>query len=102
MYAIIATCGKQYRVEEGQKLVLDRIDAEEGADITFDQVLLVGGNDTKVGSPTVAGASVSGKVVSHTKGDKVITFKYNRRHRTRRRVGFRHSHTTVEITGIKA
>lgn len=102
MYAIIATCGKQYRVEEGQKLLLDRLDAEEGADITFDQVLILGGDNTVVGAPLVAGASVTGKVVSHTQGDKVITFKYNRRHRTRRRVGSRHAHTTVEITSIKA
>ncbi|MCB9682464.1 MAG: 50S ribosomal protein L21 [Alphaproteobacteria bacterium] len=102
MFAIVETSGKQYRVEPGARVVVDRVDAEEGATITLDKVLLVGDDGVKVGTPTVAGASVEAKVVGHHKGDKVISFRYARRHRTRRRVGFRHSHTTLEIVGIKA
>lgn len=102
MFAIIETSGKQYRVEPGATIVVDRIDAEEGAEITLDRVLLVSGDQTTVGTPTVAGAAVQAKVVDHHLGDKVITFKYARRHRTRRKVGFRHSHTTLEIVGIQA
>lgn len=102
MYAIIETSGKQYRVEPGANLLIDRIDAEEGATITLDRVLLIGGSDVKVGSPTVEGARVEAKVVSHTKGPKVITFKYRPRKRYRRRVGYRHSHTTLEILEIHA
>ncbi len=100
MFAIVQTSGKQYRVEPGAKIVVDRIDAEEGATITLDQVLLLGSDSVKVGAPTVPGASVEAKVVDHHKGDKVVTFKYRPRHRYRRRVGFRHSHTTLEIVGI--
>jgi large subunit ribosomal protein L21 len=102
MFAIVAASGKQYRVAPGDTLVLDRIDAEEGASITLDNVLLVGGDTTQVGAPTVPGAKVEAKVLEHFKGDKVVAFKYKRRQRYRRRVGFRHSHTRIEITGISA
>ncbi len=102
MYAIVETSGKQYRVEPGATIVVDRVDAEEGASITLDRVLLVAGDEIKVGAPTVEGAKVEAKVVDHHLGDKVLTFKYRRRHRTRRKVGFRHSHTTLEIVGIEA
>ena len=81
---------------------VDRLDAEEGKDITLDQVLLVATDkDTKVGTPTVKGAAVTAKVVSHDKGDKVTTFKYKPRKRTRVKRGYRHSHTTLEIKSIK-
>lgn len=102
MYAIVATSGKQYRVVEGAKIQVDRIAADVGAEITLDKVLLIGGESTQVGNPTVAGAQVTAKVVSHDLGDKVITFKYVHRRRTRVRRGFRARHTTLEITGIKA
>jgi large subunit ribosomal protein L21 len=102
MYAIVATSGKQYKVEEGATLVIDRMNAEVGAEITLDQVLLIGGDDVKIGAPTVEGASVTAKVISHDKGAKVITYKYKARKRTRVKKGFRASHTTLEITGIKA
>jgi len=102
MYAIVATSGKQYRVEQGGKITVDRIDAEVGAEITFDQILLIGGESTQVGSPTVKGATVTAKIVAHAQGDKVITFKYVHRRRTRVRRGFRASLTTLQITGIKA
>lgn len=100
MFAIVETCGKQYRVETGAQIVVDHINAEEGASITLDKVLLIGGEGVKVGAPVIDGASVEAKVVNHFKGDKVVTFKYRPRQRYRRRVGFRHTHTTLEIVGI--
>ncbi|TNE86324.1 MAG: 50S ribosomal protein L21 [Deltaproteobacteria bacterium] len=103
MYAIVETSGRQFRVEEGATITVDHVDAAEGAEITLDKVLLVGGdNGTKVGTPTLDGATVTATVARHFKGDKVITFKYKQRKRSRRRVGFRHSHTELTITGIKA
>ena len=102
MFAIVETGGKQYRVAKGDTIVVDRMEAEDGTKITLDRVLLVADKDVKVGTPTVKGAKVTAKVVDHHKGKKIITFKYRPRGRMRRRVGFRHSHTTLEITGIKA
>jgi len=102
MYAIVATSGRQYRVEKGGTITVDRLDAEVGTEITLDQVLMVGGDQPQVGSPTVQGASVTARVVSHDKGDKVVTLKYKRRKRSRVHRGFRASLTTLEITDIKA
>lgn len=102
MFAIVATSGKQYRVEKGATIVVDRVDAGVGDTVTLDQVLMVGGDKTQVGAPTVPGAKVTAKVVDHFKGDKTITFKYRRTRRYRRRMGFRHSHTTLEIVSIDA
>lgn len=102
MFAIVATSGKQYRVVQGGTVQVDRVNAEVGAEIVLDQVLMIGGDAPKFGSPTVEGAQVTAKVVSHEKGDKVITGKYVHRRRMRRRVGFRHAHTTLEILAIKA
>lgn len=101
MFAIVETSGKQYRVEPGARITVDRMDAAEGSEVTLDKVLMIADNGVRVGSPTVAGASVTAKVVDHSRGDKVRTFKYRPTRRQRRRVGFRHSHTTLEITGIK-
>lgn len=100
MFAIVQTSGKQYRVEPGAQIVVDRVDADVDSTITLDKVLLIGADGVKIGAPTIEGATVEAKVVDHFKGDKVLTFKYRRRHRTRRKVGFRHSHTTLEIVGI--
>lgn len=104
MYAVVATSGKQYRVEEGDTLVVDRVDAEVGATIEFDQVLLVGGADggAKVGSPVVTGAVVKGEVSAHTQGDKRETFHFKRRKRSRVRKGSRPAQTEVRITEISA
>lgn len=101
MFAIVETCGKQYRVSKGDTIVVDRMDGQEGDKIELDRVLLLSDKDVKVGTPTVAGAKVTAKIVGHHLGDKVITFKYRRRKRSRVRRGFRHSHTTLEITAIK-
>ena len=102
MYAIIQTSGKQYRVEEGTTIVVDRMKAEEGKN-RYSRPSVVGGWRWRhVGTPTVKGAKVTAKVTSHGLADKKITFKYSRRQRTRRRVGYRAAMTTLEITKIKA
>ena len=100
MYAIVESGNKQYRVAVGDTITLDRLECEDGAELTLDRVLLVGGDEVKVGTPTVDGASVNATVVSNTKGPKVITFKYKRRQRSRIKKGFRASHTTLQITAI--
>lgn len=102
MYAVVEQGGKQYRVSEGDTLEIDRLEAEEGAEIELSRVLLIGGDKVKVGSPAVKGAKVTAKVVSHHLGDKVETFKYRPRKRYRKLGGFRASVTKIEITGIKA
>ncbi|MEC7240847.1 MAG: 50S ribosomal protein L21 [Myxococcota bacterium] len=102
MYAVVEQGGKQYRVSEGDTLEIDRLEAEEGAEIELSRVLLIGGDKVKVGSPAVKGAKVTAKVVSHYLGDKVETFKYRPRKRYRKLGGFRASVTKIEITGIKA
>jgi large subunit ribosomal protein L21 len=102
MFAIVENGGKQYRVAAGDTLTVDRIAVDVGATVLLDQVLLISGDKlTLVGSPTVEGASVKATVVGHHKGDKVLTFKYRPTRRSRRRVGFRHSHTTLEIVSIE-
>lgn len=101
MFAIVETSGKQYRVSEGDVITVDRMDAEEGAEVELGRVLLLSDKNVKVGAPLVEGAKVMAKVTGHPRGEKVVAFKYKRRQRYRRRVGFRHSHTTLEITSIK-
>jgi large subunit ribosomal protein L21 len=102
MYAIIDNHGKQVRVSAGETIEVDRMDAEVGAEITFDRVLLVSADDLKVGTPTVEGACVKAKVVSHDRGPKVIAFKFRRRQRSVTRRGFRASLTKLEILEIVA
>jgi large subunit ribosomal protein L21 len=103
MYAVVKTSGRQIRVSTGDHVQVDRIDAEVGTETSLDDVLMVGdGDDVKIGDPTVKGAKVKAKVLSHELGDKVITYKYKRRKRSRKIRGFRHSHTTLEIMAIEA
>ena len=99
MYAVIQTGGKQYRVEEGQRLAVERLgDAEE---VTLTPVLVVDG-DTVLATPAqLAGASVSARVVGATKGPKIIGFTYKNKANERRRWGHRQQYATIEITGIK-
>jgi large subunit ribosomal protein L21 len=100
-YAVIKTGGKQYRVATGDKLTVEKIEGEAGAAITLKDVLMIAGDGAaKIGSPTVAGASVSAKIVEQTRGDKVIAFKKRRRKNSRRKRGHRQDLTTIEITGI--
>lgn len=103
MFAIIRTGGKQYRVREGDHLVIERLAADEGADVTFQDVLLVGSEDsTTVGAPLVDGASVTARVESQGKGKKVTYFDYKNKTRQKRTVGHRQHETRVVITGITA
>ena len=76
MYAIIKTGGKQYCVEEGKVITIEKLDVEAGAEVAFDEVLLVSGDSVKIGQPTVAGAKVTGKVLEQGKGAKIRIFKY--------------------------
>lgn len=103
MYAIIETGGKQYKVQEGDVLFLEKIASEDGETVVFDKVLAVsdGGNLT-VGTPTVAGASVSAKVLGHGKGEKIIVFKYKPKKGYRRKQGHRQPYTKVQIEKINA
>jgi large subunit ribosomal protein L21 len=101
MYAVVKTGGKQYRVSAGQKLKVEQIPAEVGAEVTLDQVLMVGeGESVKVGAPLVAGASVKATVVSHGRHDKVKIFKMRRRKHYQKHQGHRQNYTEIQITGI--
>ena len=101
-FAIIKTGGKQYKVSEGDKLKIEKLPSKEGKDITFKQVLLYAdGRGVDVGTPTVSGVSVTGRVKEHGKRDKVIVYKYKRRKRYRKKKGHRQPYTEVEITEIK-
>ena len=99
MYAIIATGGKQYKVSEGDVIKVEKLDAEVGAKVTFDNVLLVGGDTVKVGTPTVDGAKVEASVVSEGKGKKVIVYKYKRKTGYHKKNGHRQLFTQVKIDG---
>lgn len=102
MYAIIRSGDKQFRAEPGQTVKVPTIDAEVGDTVTFDQVLLAGADDdVKVGTPTVDGASVTGEVVRHGKGRKIIVFKWKRRKNYRRKQGHRQKYTEVRIDEIR-
>ena len=103
MYAVFRTGGKQYRAAKGDVLRLEKIEADEGATITFDEVLLIGqGADVKVGDPLLSGSSVSGKVLSQGKTKKVNVVKFRRRQNYLRQGSHRQFYTEVEITGISA
>ena len=103
MYAVFRSGGKQYRASTGERLKLERLVAEEGSNITFDQILLVGeGSDIKVGSPTLAGATVSAKVLKQGKSKKVTVVKFKRRQNYLRQGTHRQFFTEVEITDISS
>jgi large subunit ribosomal protein L21 len=102
MYAIIRTGGKQYRVHEGDRIDVERLEVEEGDEVTLDEVLLVQGDaDTRVGSPTVDGASVTARVAEHGRGKKVFVFQYKNKTRSRTLKGHRQPYTKLEITSIQ-
>ena len=100
MYAVIKTGGKQYRVAKDAVIKVERLDGEVGASITFPEVLMVGGDNPVVGTPIVAGASVTATVLEQTRGEKVIIFKKRRRKNYRRRNGHRQHLTVVRIADI--
>jgi large subunit ribosomal protein L21 len=103
MYAVIKTGGKQYRVSVGQKLKVEQIPADVGAEITLDQVLLAGeGENVKVGAPLVVGAAVKCTVVSHGRHDKIKIFKMRRRKHYQKHQGHRQNYTELRIDAIAA
>ncbi len=102
MYAIIATGGKQYKVSEGDIITIEKLGVEAGEKVTFDQVLVVGGDDLKVGEPTVNGASVEASVVKEGRGKKVIVYKYKRKTGYHKKNGHRQAFTQVKIEKINA
>ena len=103
MYAIIVTGGKQYRVMNGEVLRVEKLDAEAGANVEINEVLLVGNGDSiTVGTPTVAGAKVTATVKSHGRLDKIRIVKFRRRKHHRKQMGHRQHFTEIQITGITA
>ena len=103
MHAVIKTGGKQYRVVTGEKLKIEQIPAEVGAEITLDQILMVGeGESVAIGSPLVTGASVKATVLSQGRHDKVTIFKMRRRKHYQKHQGHRQNYTEIRIDGISA
>ena len=103
MYAIIESCGKQYKVAQGDVVFFEKLDAKEGGKITFDKVVLVSDEGkVQIGNPYVKGVKVEGKVVSHGKAKKIIVFKMKPKKNYRRKQGHRQPYTKVEITAIGA
>ena len=103
MYAVIKTGGKQYRVAAGEKLKIEQIPAEVGAEVTIDQVLMVGeGESVKIGAPIVTGALVKATVLSQGRHDKVTIFKMRRRKHYQKHQGHRQNYTEIRIDGISA
>jgi large subunit ribosomal protein L21 len=102
MYAIIETGGKQVKVEAGQAIYIEKLTAGEGETVTFDKVLFVGGDNVKVGSPLVAGATVTGKVEKQGRQKKIIVFKYKAKKNNRKKQGHRQAYTKVMIEAINA
>ena len=103
MYAIIVTGGKQYKVQQGDVLFVEKLEAEEGAEVKFDTVLAVGEEGAvKFSAPSVEGASVAAKVVKNGKGKKLNIITYRPKKGSARRMGHRQPYTKVEITAINA
>jgi len=100
-YAVIRTGGKQYRVAEGDTLNVELLAGNPGDKVKFDDVLFIGGETPKFGSPLVAGASVEGEIVGPALGPKLVVFKFRRRKRSRKKQGHRQHYTAVKITSVK-
>jgi len=105
MYAVIQTGGKQYRVEPGKTVVVEKLDGDKGTAVVFDQVLLVSSGDggsISIGKPTVAGAKVTGSIVEQGRGEKLVVFKFRRRKNYVRKNGHRQDYTAVKIAEIQS
>ena len=103
MYAVIETGDKQYRVQQGDVILVEKLDSQAGDAVTFDSVLLVSSEEgTKIGAPTVNGAVVEGKVLDQVKGKKLVVYKYKAKKNERKKQGHRQPYTKVEITSIEA
>jgi large subunit ribosomal protein L21 len=102
MYAVVNTGGKQYKVQKGETLRIEKIPGEVGSRVTFDRVLMVAdGEDVRVGQPLVEKAAVLASIVEQDKAKKIIVFKYKRRKRYRRKQGHRQPYTAIRIDGIE-
>ena len=100
MYAVLVTGGKQYRVMQGETLRVEKLDAEAGSEVKFDDILMLGGSDgVKVGD-ALKGATVAAKVIGHGRADKVMIVKFRRRKHHRKQMGHRQHYSEIEITGI--
>ena len=103
MYAVFSTGGKQYRAVPGEVIRVEKLEAEAGASVTIDQVLMIGdGENVTVGTPVVKGATVAATVRGHGRHDKVTIVKFRRRKHHRKQMGHRQHYTEIEITGINA
>lgn len=103
MYAVVVTGGKQYRVTPGEWLRVEKIEGETGSTVTLDRVLMVADGDAvKVGSPALAGATVSAEIIGQGRGKKVDIIKFRRRKHHRKHQGHRQAYTEIKITGINA
>ncbi|MBR1561072.1 MAG: 50S ribosomal protein L21 [Clostridia bacterium] len=103
MYAVIKTGGKQYCVQQGDVIFVEKLNAQADEAVTFDEVLLIGGEgDAKVGKPVVTGAKVEGKVLAQVKSRKIVVYKYKAKKNERKKQGHRQPYTKVEITAINA
>jgi large subunit ribosomal protein L21 len=100
MYAVIQQGGRQFKVAEGDTIIVDRLAADVGASVAMDKVLMIGGEATVIGAPIVAGARVTAEVVAHQRGHKRMTYKYRRTRRYRHIRGGRPDETTLKITSI--
>ena len=102
MYAVIETGGKQIKVAKGDSIFVEKLDVKEGDTVTFDKVLLIGGESSKVGAPYVANATVTAKVEKQGKGKKIIVFKYKNKTTYRKKQGNRQPYTRIKIEEITA
>ena len=102
MYAVIETGGKQYRVQKGERLRIEKLEAESGTKVNFPVLLIADGSSVQVGKPHIAGAQVTATVAGEEKGEKLTVFKYRRRKGYRRKTGHRQQYTAVQIDDIKA
>jgi len=101
MYAVVSTGGKQYRVTQGEFLRVEKLDAEEGASVELDKVLMIAdGDKVNIGTPLVEGGKVTAVVKSHGRGEKVTIMKFRRRKHHQKCTGHRQSYTEIEVTGI--
>ena len=102
MYAVIQTGGKQYRVQQGDVIFVEKLNVQADETVSFDVLLLGNENETKIGTPVVEGAKVEGKVLSQVKAKKVVVYKYKAKKNERKKQGHRQPYTKVEIVAINA
>ena len=100
MYAVIVSGGKQYRVTKGDTIYVEKLDQQPDSTISFDVLMLGSDEGVKIGTPTVAGAKVEGKVIGQVKGEKIIIYKYKSKKNFDRKTGHRQNYTKVEITAV--